>query len=450
MLRAVDRYFGISESGSSIRQECIGGTTTFLTLCYIILVQPVVLSVTGMDPGAVLVATCLSSALATAVMGLWAKYPIALAPGMGHNFYFAFAVCIGMGIPWQQALGAVFICGVIFLVLAPFGFRVRIMRIIPESLKFAIAAGLGFMISLVGCEWGGLVVPTPPNSTYITLGDLHSAPALVTLVGLAVIGALMALRVRGAILIGIVVSTAAAWMCGLAEYQGVFSAPPSLAPTLFQLDILGALSVGFVTIIFVFLILDIFDTIGTLVGVAEAGHLSKDGQLDRATQALTSDAVGTVSGALLGTSTVTSYVESAAGISDGARTGLANLVTAALFLVALFMSPLVEMVGSAYQLQVSEGITVTLHPIVAPAILMVGLFMVGCVKRIQWEDPTEALPAFLTIIFMPFGGLSPTDGIAFGFISYVFMKSVTGRFREVDPLLAVFALLFVIKYAFVT
>ncbi len=432
-----------------MRREFIGGLTTFLTLCYIIFVQPAVLSAAGMDTGAVMVATCLSSALATFVMGIWAKLPIALAPAMGHNFFFAFAVCIGMGIEWQKALGAVFISGTIFLAISPFGVRERIMRILPDCLKFAIAAGLGFMISLIGCEWGGLVVPTPPYSTYIEMGDLGSAPAIITILGVAAIGACLALKIRAAILIGLLVSTVAALSMGVAKFQGLFAAPPSIAPTLMQLDIFGALSTGFITIIFVFLILDLFDTIGTLVGVTEAGGLAEDGQVPNARQALASDAIGTVTGAMLGTSTVTSYVESAAGISAGAKTGVANIFTAVLFLVALFFHPLVVMVGEPYMLEVSEGITVSTRPVLAPAIMIIGLFMVGTVKRIDWSDPTEGLPAFLTIIFMPFSGFSPTEGIAFGFISYTFLKFVSGRRREVHPVLAVFALLFILKYALV-
>lgn len=442
----LERFFGVAESGSTLRRELIGGLTTFLTLSYIILVQPAVLASTGMDPGAVMVATCLSSAVATLLMGFWAKYPIALAPAMGHNFYFAFAVCLGIGIPWQQALGAVFISGTLFTLVSPFGFREGVMKSLPDSLKYAIAGGIGLMISLIGCEWGGLVVPTPPYSTFITMGNLGSKPAIVCLLGLLTIGVCMALRIRGGIVFGMVVSTVVAWLMGLVEYHGIVSKPPSLSPTLFQLDIAGAFSRGFVTIIFTFFILDLFDTIGTLVGVGEAGGLMKNGKLPRASRALCSDAVGTVAGAVLGTSTVTSYVESAAGIAEGARTGLANVVTAVLFLAALFFYPLVQMVGEPHQLVVSNDITITVRPILAPAILYVGLFMIGVIKRIDWDDITEALPAFLTMIFMPFGGMSITDGIGFGFISYTLLKLITGRFREVHPLLAGFAVVFVLKY----
>lgn len=445
----LDRYFGISEMGSTIRRECIGGVTTFLTMSYIIFLQPTLLSAVGMDRGAVMVATCLSSALATLMMGVWAKYPIALAPGMGQNFFFTFAVCIGLGVSWQTALGAVFISGMLFVVLAPFGFRERIISAIPESLKFAIAAGIGLMISLVGAQWGGLVVPTPPGGSMITLGPVGSKPVLIALLGILVIGVLLARRVRGAILIGTAVAAFAAWFSGVASYQGAFSLPPSVMPTLLQLDILGALTAGMGTVIFVFLLLDVFDTVGTLVGVTEAAGLTRDGKIPRVSRALLSDAAGTVVGALTGTSTVTSYIESAAGVSDGARTGLASVVTALLFLVALFFYPLVVMCGEPYTLDVGNGIETQVRPILAPAILIVGLFMVGCVKRIDWDDPTEGLPAFLTIIFMPFGGLSPTEGIAFGFISYTLLKLLTGRYRELHPLMAVFALLFVVKYAVV-
>ena len=457
----LEKYFKITERNSSVRIEVIGGSTTFLTMAYIIFVQPAVLGACGMDSGAVFVATCISSALATILMGFLTNYPIAQAPAMGHNFFFAFAavplITLSLGDTagvesWQVALGAVFISGFIFILLSFTPFMRVVIKAVPEPLKHAIAVGIGILIAFLGLQWGGVVVDAP--GSLVKLGNMHSAPVLLTLWGTLFIAILTARGVRGAIIIGIIVNALLGLIMGIVQYKGIISAPPSILPTLFKLNIAGALNVGFVTIVFTFFILDLFDTIGTLIGVSEkAGFIKEDGTLPRSRQALQADAVGTISGALLGTSTVTSYIESAAGISQGARTGLANLVTGFLFIVALFFSPLVSMIGSAYpyEMVLSDGRTLhlQLYPIVAPALITVGCLMMSSVSRIKWNDFSEAFPAFLTIVVMPFSGFSITEGIAFGIISYTLIKVLAGKAREVHWLIAVFALLFIIRYIFV-
>jgi AGZA family xanthine/uracil permease-like MFS transporter len=427
------------EHATTIRTEILAGITTFLTMAYIIFVQPAVLSACGMDFGAVLVATCLSSALATLLMAFLANYPIAVAPAMGHNFFFAFSVVIGMKVPWQVALGAVAVAGTVFILTAGFGLRERLITAIPESLKHAIAVGIGLLIAVVGLEWSGIIVGAP--GTLVKLGSLKTPPVLLALFGLAVMAVLFALKVRGAVLWGILAATAAGLAFGLVRYQGLISRPPSLAPTFLQLDVLGAFKPHMISVIFVFFFLALFDTVGTLVGVAGQAGLMRDGTLPRARQALLTDAIGTVGGAALGTSTVTAYIESATGVAAGGRTGLANVVTAVLFLLSLLFYPLVKMIGGGYQ--VTEG--TTLYPVIAPALIIVGTMMMKGMQLIPWDDMTEAIPAFLTIILMPLA-VSITEGIAFGFISYALLKLVTGRGREVHWFIYLFAVLFLIRY----
>lgn len=436
---SLNRHFHLSEHSTTIRTESLAGLTTFLTMAYIIFVQPVVLSACGMDFGAVVVATCLSSAFATLLMAFFANYPIAVAPAMGHNFFFAFAVVIGMKVPWQIALGAVAIAGLLFILTAGIGLRERLITAIPESLKHAIAVGIGLLIAVVGLEWAGVIVGSP--GTLVSLGSLHAPPVLLALFGLAVMSALFALRVRGAILGGILAATAVGLAAGLVHYQGLFSRPPSIAPSLLKLDILGAFRPEMVAVIFVFFFLALFDSVGTLVGVAGQAGLMRDGTLPRARQALLADAVGTVFGAGLGTSTVTAYIESATGVAAGGRTGLANVVTALLFLLALPFYPLVRMIGGGYQTPDGK----TLYPVIAPALVVVGTMMMSGVRKVEWDDMTEAIPAFLTIILMPLA-FSITDGIAFGFISYSFLKLVTRRWREAHWLVHLFAVLFLVRY----
>ncbi|MFO7981797.1 MAG: NCS2 family permease [Candidatus Aminicenantes bacterium] len=438
MDRFLNRFFKLKENNTTLKTEAAGGLTTFMTMSYIIFLQPAVLAAAGMDNGAVMVATCLSAALATLLMGLLANYPIALAPAVGHNIFFAVIVCGTMGYSWQVALGAVFISGSIFLILSIIGVWGKLVEAVPNSLKYGIAVGIGLLISLVGLEYGGLVVDTP--DVLVGLGDLTDKAVLLSLFGVLFIAVLMAVKVRGAVLIGILATAFAGIPLGVVKYQGIISSPPSLHPTLFKLDIIGALSTGLITVVFVFFFLDLFDTIGTLIGISSQAGFLKDGKLPKANKAMFSDAVGTVSGALMGTSTVTSYIESASGISQGSRTGLSNVFTSVLFIIALFFSPLARMIGGQY---ISDG--VMMRPVIAPPLIIVGFLMMRCVKNIEWSDITEAIPAFLAIIIMPLT-MSITEGIAFGFIAYSVLKLVSGKGKQVHWLIYLFSVLFIIRY----
>jgi AGZA family xanthine/uracil permease-like MFS transporter len=438
--RLLDDRFHLTANHTNVRTEFLAGVTTFLTMAYIIFVQPAVLKAAGMDFGAVLTATCLSTAFATTLMALLANYPIAVAPAMGHNFFFAYTVVIGMKVPWQVALGAVAFAGLVFVVTAGFGLRERLITAIPASLKHAIAAGIGLLIAGIGLQWAGLIVASP--GTLVTLGDLHSRPVLLSLLALTLTAMLMARRVPGAFLWGIIASTAIGLPLGLVQFHGVVGQPPSILPTLGKLDIAGAFAPNMIAVIFVFFFLALFDSVGTLVGVGQQAGLLVDGRLPRAREALLADAIGTVAGATLGTSTVTAYIESGAGIASGGRTGLASLVTAALFLLSLLFYPLVQMVGGGYQ----AG-NVTLYPVIAPPLILVGTMMIGGLRHVAWEDATEAIPAFLTLTIMPLA-VSITEGVAFGVLSHAALKLATARGREVHPLIYVFALLFLVRYAF--
>jgi len=437
----LDRFFQLTARHTSIRIEVVGGVTTFLAMAYIIFVQPTVLGGAGMDRGAVLVATCLASAIATLLMGLMANYPIGVAPGMGHNFFFAFTVVVAGGTPWPVALGAVAVAGTLFILTAGIGLRERVMTALPDSLKHAISAGIGLLVALIGLEWSGIIVGAP--GMLVGLGRLNSPPVLLAIGTLALMAVLWARGVKGAMLVGMLASTAVALAMGLAHYQGVVAAPPSLAPTFLKLDIAAALTPGLVSVTLVFFLLALFDSVGTLVGLAGRIGLASGGTIARAKQALLADAIGTVAGAALGTSTVTAYVESSTGVAAGARTGLSAVVTAALFLLAIFFHPLVQMIGGGFD----AGNGVRLYPSVAPALVLVGVMLMQSVRDIRWDDVTEAVPAFLTMVVMPLA-VSISDGIAFGLISMVVLKAATGRIRELDPVAAVFALVFLLRYAF--
>jgi len=408
-------------------------------MAYIVFVQPAVLANAGMDPGAVLVATCVASAIATLLMGVLANYPIGVAPAMGHNFFFAFTVVVGSGVPWRTALGAVAIAGSIFILTAGFGLRERLMIAVPDSIKHAIGAGIGLLITLIGLEWSGIVVDAP--GTLVTLGPLGSRPVLLALGTLAVMAVLWARGVKAALLLGMLASTAAAWAMGLTSYVGIVAAPPSIAPTFLQLDILGALRPDLLGVTLVFFLLALFDSIGTLIGIAGRMGVVRNGTMPRAREALLADAIGTVAGAALGTSTVTAYIESSSGVASGGRTGLAAVVTASLFCLALFFHPLVKMIGGG----VDIGNQVTLYPSVAPALVLVGVMMMQSVREIRWDDATDAVPAFLTMVVMPLA-VSITDGIAFGLISIVVLKIATRRARELHGLVYVFAAVFLLRY----
>ncbi len=437
----LDRLFKLKQSGANIRTEIIGGITTFMTMSYIIFVQPAVLSQAGMDFGAVMMATCLASALATILMAFLSNYPIALAPAMGHNFYFVFGICLALGVSWQVALGANFISGFTFVILALFGLREMLLNAVPASLKNAIAVGIGLLIALIGFEWSGIVVSSP--GTLVGFGNIKSQPVILSLLGIIIISIMMMKKIKGAILIGIIISAFLGWLMGIVKFYGFISPPPRLSPTLFKLDILGALSLKMLPVIFILFFLDLFDTVGTLIGVGEEGGFIKNGKLPRARGALLSDALGTVTGTCLGTSTVTSYIESSTGISQGARTGLSNLVTALLFLLSIFFFPVVKMIGGGYT---SDG-GLTLYPVIAPALIIVGCIMLKNVAKIQWNDYTEAIPCFLTLTIMTFT-FSITEGIAFGFISYALLKLVSRRLKEVHWIIYLFAFLFILRYIF--
>ena len=448
------QFFQLEAHGTTVRREILGGVTTFLAMSYIIFVNPGVLSQAGMDFRAVMYATCLSAALATFLMGLLANYPVALAPGMGENFFFVFTLCaaapMGFGLTWQQALAAVLVAGLFFIALTLSGIRSKIIDSIPDSLKVGIAAGIGLFITLIGLEYGNLIVSSP--ATLVRLGDFRHPVALVSVLGLLAMIVLLAYRIRGAILLGILASTGMAAAFGLVHYRGVVSADFQLAPTLWKFDLAGLLQVNPATLatsVFVLLYLALFDTVGTLVGVGQQAGLLKEGKLPRSGRALFADATGTTVGAALGTSTVTCYIESAAGVSDGARTGLANMVTGGLLLLAMFFSPLASMIGGGVSVgNDAAGHPILRYPTLAPALIVVGAMMLKIVKDLPWDDPTEYLPAFLTLVGIPLT-FSIASGIAFGFISYAVAKFMTGRGRECPTLTYVFAALFVVQFILV-
>jgi adenine/guanine/hypoxanthine permease len=422
-------FFALDEHGTTLRRELVAGTTTFMTLAYILVVNPLMLSETGMDPGAVFTATALSAALATLFMALVARLPFVLAPGMGLNAFFAYTVCLGMGYSWRFALTAVFLEGLIFLVLTATNVREAIVNCLPLNLKRAIAAGIGLFIAVLGLASAGLIVTG--EGTLLQLGDVSGREPLLALGGILVTGALLARRVRGALLIGIGLGTAAGLALGLTQWPSAWGGPPSLAPVFLQFEWSEIWTVDLLVVLLTFLFVDLFDTVGTLVGVAtRTGMLDERGNVPRIKQALFADAVGTTAGACLGTSTVTTYVESAAGIAEGGRTGLTALTAAGLFLLALFVSPLFLMVPTAAT---------------APALVLVGLFMMAPVREIDWDDFSESVPAFLTILMMPLT-MSIANGIAAGVLSWLVLQILGGRARLVSPVAWGVGIFFVLKF----
>lgn len=426
----LEKLFHLREHATTVRTELIAGLTTFLTMSYIIFVNPDILSSTGMDRYAVFVATCLAAALGSLIMALLANWPIGMAPGMGLNAFFAFTVVKTMGYSWEQALGAVFISGVIFLLLTISGIRAWLIKGIPQSLRSSIAAGIGLFLAIIALSSAGIVVANP--ATKVTLGDLRGHAPLFAIFGFFIIAALDAMRVRGAILIGILVVTLLSMLLKFNEFQGVFAPPPSLMPTFMKLDVMGALNSGFVHVILVFVLVEVFDATGTLMGVAKRAGLVPEGRPNRLGRALFADSTAIVAGSMLGTSSTTAFVESASGVQAGGRTGLTALVVALLFLAALFISPLAGSVP-AYA--------------TAPALLYVAGLMMRELTEIDWNDIAEATPAALTALIMPFT-YSIANGLAFGFISYVVLKTLTGRVREIHPATWLVAALFVVRYAF--
>jgi adenine/guanine/hypoxanthine permease len=440
----LERLFRLGAHGTTARREVRAGAVTFMTMAYIVFVNPAVLSQAGMDFGALTVATCVAAALGSALMALLANYPVALAPGMGENFFFVSVVggaVTGAKVPWPAALAAVFVSGALFLVLGAFRLRERVFEIIPASLKHGIAVGIGLFVAFIGLKEAGIIVAAP--GSFVRLGDLRSPAALLALGGLLVTAVLLARRVAGAILWGILAAGAAALALGLVRWHGLVSAPPSIAPLALRLDLRAALDLALLPVVLLFLFMVLFDTVGTLVGVGMQAGLVRDGKLERAGRAFLADAAATTAGALLGTSTVTAYVESATGVAEGGRTGLTALTVAGLFLLSLFFYPLIQMVGGGVAV---PGSPVPLHPITAPALIVVGSMMAANVRAIEWDRADEAIPAFLVILGTPLT-FSIADGLALGFIAHPLLKLLSGRAREVHPLMAVLAALFIARYA---
>jgi adenine/guanine/hypoxanthine permease len=426
----LERLFHLSENKTTVRQELLGGLTTFMTMAYVVIVNPRILAEAGMPVEGVLFATCISSAIATLLMGLWANYPIALAPGMSLNAYFTYSIVIGRGVPWQTALAVVFFSGLLFLLLTLTNVREQIVNGIPDCLKHGTAAGIGLFIAFIGLRNAKIVVAN--SATFVGLGKASDPQVLLAALGLVVIAILMARRIGGAILLGIVAIALAGIPLGLTHWPEHLFSLPHPSGTFLKLDFRSAFKIGLGELIFVFFFVDLFDNVGTLVGVCEQGGFLRDGKLPRASRALLADAFGTMFGALAGTSTVTSYIESAAGVAAGARTGLGNLLISALFLLAMFCAPLVAGIpGYA----------------TAPALILVGALMCGAVARVKWNDFTEAFPAFLTLLATPLT-FSIATGLSLGVLSYTFIKVGAGRYREISPLIWVLSALFLLRYAF--
>ncbi len=426
----LDQHFRLSERGSDVRTELRAGLATFLTMAYIAFVNPQVLGDAGMPFDAVFVATCAAAAISTLIMGLHANYPVALAPGMGLNAFFSFVVVLELGYPWEVALGAVFVSGTLFVVLSVLPVRRWIIDAIPFGLKMGISAGIGFFLGIIALKNAGIVTASP--ATLVTSGDLLDPAPILALLGFCLIVALAARRIAGATIIGVLGVAAAGIAMGVSEWRGLLAMPPDPTPTLLALDIAGALQVGMISIILTFLIVDLFDTTGTLIGVArQANLLDADGRLPGIKRAVIADSTGTVAGTMLGTSSVTSYIESGAGTSAGGRTGLTAVVVAVLFLLCLFFAPLAQSIP-AYA--------------TAPAILYVACLMARALADIDWPDITESAPAVIAAIAVPLT-FSIADGIGIGFLTYVVVKLLAGRFRDCSPALIAVALVFAAKFA---
>ena len=431
MLKPLERYFEFTHLGTNWRTEILAGVTTFLTMAYIVLVNPAILSATGMPLAAVTAATCLSAAFGSILMGIVARYPIALAPGMGLNAYFTYTVCLKMHIPWQTALGAVFLSGVIFLALTAAGIRQMILRSIPHELYAAVASGIGLFIAFIGFRNAGLVVSDP--ATLVGLGSVRNPSAALSLFGLALMVVLEVRKVRGSILIGVLATTALAWALGLVHWTPAPGGFHALAATAFKLDIRGALNKGLLEIIFVFFFVDLFDNLGTLVAVTKrAGLIAADHSIPRLNRILLADATATVFGSLTGTSTVTSYVESTAGVAAGGRSGVTAIITGMLFLAAIGAAPYVSVVPQAAT---------------APALILVGSMMLATITEIRWHDPLVAIPAFLTLVLIPLT-YSIANGLGFGVIAWAVLHLATGRFRKQDWLLYTLAALFLLRFVY--
>jgi AGZA family xanthine/uracil permease-like MFS transporter len=424
---AFERYFRLSENHTTVRQELLAGLTTFMTMAYIVVVNPQILSQAGMPAEGVVFATCVSAAIATLVMGMYANYPIALAPGMSLNAYFTYSVCLGMHVPWRTALGVIFFSGALFIVITVTRVREQIVNGIPDCLKHSTAAGIGVFIAFVGMRNAKLVVANP--ATFIGLGNFSDRELQAACFGILLTLALMVRKINGSILLGIFGTAVFGVFRGIAHKPAHFVSLPHPSSTFLQLDLRGAVHLGLWEIIFAFLFVDLFDNIGTLMGVCAQAGFVKDGKIPRVGRVLLADGIGTVVGALTGTSTVTSYIESAAGVAAGARTGLSNLVVAGLFLLALFFSPLAAAIPAFAT---------------APALILVGALMMQSVSEINWHDFTEAFPAFVTVVAMPLT-FSIATGLSFGVISYTVVKVAAGKARDVSIVLWVLTILFIIR-----
>jgi AGZA family xanthine/uracil permease-like MFS transporter len=435
----LERVFGLKRNGTTVRTEVFAGFTTFLTMAYIVVVNPSILGQTGMPLAAVAAATCVAAGIGSILMGVVSNYPLALAPGMGLNAYFTFTVVKGLGVDWQTALGCVFLSGVAFLILTAVGARQLIVNAIPRALFSAVAGGVGLFIAFIGFKDAGIVVASP--ATTVTLGALVSPPVALSLIGLLAIAALQAWKVKGAILFGILGTTAVGWAIGLVHLNPAPVSLSEMSATAFRLNIFGALNLkgglgaALIEIVFVFLFVDLFDNVGTLVAVTKrAGFVQPDGTIPRLSRILFADSIATLVGALAGTSTVTSYIESAAGVEVGGRTGLTSVVVGVLFLLTLLFAPLVQAIPAAAT---------------APALILVGAMMMGALREVEWFDPIEAIPAFLTLIMIPLS-FSIANGLAFGIVSHAVLTLVTGRARRKDWLLFVLAALFVLRFVYLS
>ena len=441
-MKAIRNFFGLEAAGTTIRTEVLGGVATFLTMAYIFFVNPsiIIAAIPGVGPelyqqffGAIMVATIVAASSATLIMSLWANYPFALAPGMGLNAYFTYTVCLKMGIDWRVALGAVFVEGIIFGVITLVGVRAFIVRALPKSVKFATGAGIGLFLAFIGLKNSNIIAAD--SNTFVTLGNIHSPEAITAMVGLLIITSFFALKIPGSILLGILIATGLGAFLGITKFHGIIGPIPDVSSTFMQLKLSWAdlLTPTFWVVVMTFFFADFFDTAGTLTGLStSAGLTDKDGNLPRSDRAFMSDAVGTVLGAIFGTSAVTAYIESGAGIAQGARTGLASLVCAILMLLTLFFSPLASSIPGAAT---------------APALIFIGALMMVHLKDINWEDITDALPAFITVVAMPLT-FSIANGIALGILSYAAIKLVSGRFREVHWMTYVLAVLFALYFTY--
>jgi len=428
----LEKLFRLSAHGSNVKTEVMAGLTTFLTMAYIIFVNPAILADAGMDTGAVFVATCIAAAIGCFIMGFVANYPIALAPGMGLNAFFTYGVVLGMGYTWQAALGAVFFSGILFLLLSLFKVREWIINAIPKTLKLGIATGIGAFLALIALKNAGIIVDNP--ATLVGLGDITDFVPLMSIIGFFLIAAFTARNIPGGVMIAILVMTALGIVFGDVQYQGLVSAPPSLAPTFMQMDWRAALDMAMLSVIFAFLFVDLFDTSGTLIAVTQrAGLADKDGNIPKLGKALSSDSIATVSGAMLGTSTTTSYIESASGVAAGGRTGLTAVVVGLLFLISIFFSPLAGMI-----------------PVYATtgALFYVAILMLFNLKQIDWEDITEAAPVTVVLFFTPLT-FSIAHGITLAFITYTFTKVLCGKTKDVSLSVWLLTILFVAKVVFV-